>query len=484
MYVFPKPLKLEIYNHKFLFSKKVYLHISKKFAGEAFKKLYGELWNNFTAGFSNLEFVIDEKYARTAILSLSVYPEAENTNIGEYEYEICCNTHSVNLHFHDEVGLAHAMATILQMISINDISKEEFFIPCCDISDKPEIKFRGIHICVFPESSLEFIKKTVRLCGLMKYSHIVLEFWGTLKYDCLDSLGWKELAYDKKQIAPLIDEGKAMGMEFIPMFNHLGHAAQCRSCSGKHTILDQNPKLEPLFEPDGWTWCLSNPDTLKLLKNIRGELMDLFGEGSYFHLGCDEAYTFATCGLCSKKDKGRLIADYINELAAELLAEGRKPIIWADMTLGYQRFPLPYITTPDAGFDPQKFLKSLNDNIILDDWQYDVEKGEYLTGKYLMENHSAQNIIVSPWRTKEPIEYLCRKVKEMHLGGVLETTWNTLAKDYVSVMMTAIHCWQNTFADYDKWEFYSCHLAKLLRKLNPSNGIYEDSGFLPGQLDI
>ena len=69
----------------------------------------------------------------------------------------------------------------------------------------------------------------------------------------------------KKQIAPLIDEGKAMGMEFIPMFNHLGHASQSRSISGKHTVLDQNPKLETLFEPDGWTWCLSNPDTLKLL---------------------------------------------------------------------------------------------------------------------------------------------------------------------------------------------------------------------------
>ena len=135
------------------------MHISKKFAGEAFKKLYGELWNNFTAGLSILEFVIDETCPQTAVLSPNAHCSAENVDIGEYEYKICCNPCSVCLHFKDKTGLAHAMATLLQMISINDISKEEFFIPCCDISDKPEINFRGIHICVFRKALWSLLKK-------------------------------------------------------------------------------------------------------------------------------------------------------------------------------------------------------------------------------------------------------------------------------------------------------------------------------------
>ena len=77
------------------------------------------------------------------------------------------------------------------------------------------------------------------------------------------------------------------------MFNHLGHASASRSSYGRHVVLDQNPRLATLFEPDGWTWCLSNPETLELLRAIRSELIELFGEGGFFHIGCDEAYSLS-----------------------------------------------------------------------------------------------------------------------------------------------------------------------------------------------
>ena len=87
-------------------------------------------------------------------------------------------------------------------------------------------------------------------------------------------------------------------MEPVPMINHFGHAPQSRSCMGRHTILNAEPRLSLLFEPDGWTWCLSNPDTYRLLADMRAELCGLFGDGKYFHLGFDEAYSFATCPKC------------------------------------------------------------------------------------------------------------------------------------------------------------------------------------------
>ena len=67
-----------------------------------------------------------------------------------------------------------------------------------------------------------------------------------LKMDCLAELAWP-FAHTKEEIRPLIEEARALGMEVIPMFNHLGHASANREMYGKHVVLDQNPKLEYLF---------------------------------------------------------------------------------------------------------------------------------------------------------------------------------------------------------------------------------------------
>ena len=109
------------------------------------------------------------------------------------------------------------------------------------------------------------------------------------QYDALPEMAWRGRSYSKQQIRPLIELANSFGVEVIPMTNHLGHASQSRGWAGKHTVLDQNPRLSTLFEPDGWTWCLSNPDTYGLLGDMRAELIEFCGPGKYFHLGFDEA---------------------------------------------------------------------------------------------------------------------------------------------------------------------------------------------------
>ena len=107
-----------------------------------------------------------------------------------------------------------------------------------------------------------------------------------------------------------------------------GPATQSWACYGRHVVLNQNPRLACLFEPDGWTWCISNPDTLSLLRALRKELMELCGPGSYLPSGLRRGLPYATCDCCSQKDGPKLLADYLNGLTEELAAEGRRPIIW------------------------------------------------------------------------------------------------------------------------------------------------------------
>jgi hypothetical protein len=132
-----------------------------------------------------------------------------------------------------------------------------------------------------------------------------MEFWGCLKMDSLKELSWPE-GYTKDEIRPLVEEANALGMEIIPFFQHLGHAALSRmGYSGKHVVLDQNLELDYLYYPKsrGWVGIFMSDAVRKLLRSIRRELIDLCGDGEYFHLGCDESgLDFNTDDLCAWND--------------------------------------------------------------------------------------------------------------------------------------------------------------------------------------
>ena len=181
----------------------------------------------------------------------------------------------------------HGLITFLDKLVCD--GEDSFYIDACCVRQKPLLAFRAVHLCIFPETKLDFFRKCVRSCAISKYTHIVFEFWGMLKYDCMQELAWP-FAFSKAQIKEIVAEANALGVEIIPMFNHLGHASACREIHGKHVVLDQNPTLSYMFNSYGWIWNFKREDVYALLKKIREELIDVCGDGKWFHLGCDEAY--------------------------------------------------------------------------------------------------------------------------------------------------------------------------------------------------
>jgi hypothetical protein len=169
----------------------------------------------------------------------------------------------------------HGFMAMLMKIEYTDGA---LYIAYAEEESRYIIKNRMIHICVFPENDLYFIKKLIRLSALCQYTHIVIEFWGMLKYDCLDELSWSH-AFTKDEARELITECRDLGIEPVPMFNQLGHATASRLCYGKHVVLDRNPSLQHLFTPDGWAWDIESEEVWLLLKKVRAELYEVFGEG-------------------------------------------------------------------------------------------------------------------------------------------------------------------------------------------------------------
>ena len=216
------------------------------------------LWNRFSLGEAALELTpCDQFVFRTGQIQLPTLEDGK-------EYALAVSPTGFAVVGKDYGGLMRGFFSLIMKIQQKG---DAFVIDCVEEQSNYRLQNRMIHICVFPENDLYFLKKLIRLSALCQYTHVVIEFWGMLRYDCLKELSWP-CAFSKEQMRELIQECRQLGMEPIPMSNQLGHATASRVCYGKHVVLDQNPKLQPLFTPDGWAWNIESDEAKKLLKNM------------------------------------------------------------------------------------------------------------------------------------------------------------------------------------------------------------------------
>lgn len=470
--IFPKPKNVQWNRGIYEFGTDVTMYCNMD--DERKLQMMQELWSRFTMGKSTLHVQSSDALPEyCAIISDTGFKTNPKLTAG-FEYTINVTNDGFELAASDAVGLMHAFFTALQLFNPNclDDGNESFTVPCVNINDHPELPFRGIHLCVFPETSLLLLEKAMKLAAFMKFTHIVLEFWGTLRFDVLDELAWKNRSFTKGEISPLIKAVQDMGVQVIPMFNHLGHASASRERGGRHVVLNQNPKHAMLFEPDGWAWCLSNPRTVDLLKSIRGEMIDLCGPGDYFFIGCDEAYSYPTCDRCRQKDGPTMLGDYINSISNEMKKEGRRVIMWGDALLHKDEWEAPYKATGEM--IPQ-ILPLLSRDIIIADWQYNVDDSAVSTSKYFIDQ--GFDTLLCPWNKLGNIEALTRGAKELNTFGVLATTWHLLPQFIPTITTSAMMMWSLEFN-----RVRSTQTAGLMRKLILTD-TYGDSGWISQEVD-
>ncbi len=477
MYIFPKPKKVQEENREFFFGTKLVLSIDRSSITKPQQRLYKELFRNFTCGTGRLSYHFTEGTGQ-AVLSAQPQMLTGNT-LQDWEYGLNIDEEKAVLAFCDSAALAHSFFTLLSLIEARTVDGRLMFtLPVCTVEDKPSIAFRGIHICVFPETGYFMLKKFIRMAGMAKYSHIVLEFWGMFRYKCCPDMSRKQ-AFSHKQVKALVREANAMGMQVIPMLNCLGHAAQNRAIFCKHAALDQTPRLAPYFEPDGWTWNLQNPDTRKLLKAMRRELMEVCGRGDYFHIGCDEAFPYGTSRLFNGKDKLQILIDYLNDLSAELKAFGRKALMWGDQLLYMQPdwAPVPAnIAYAESQESADRLLASLSRDIIITDWQYYAHEDPMPTSKLLAEN--GFTVILAPFNHEVGTKTCVNNTVKYGYMGLLQTTWHVMHGEDTRIVLRGGDIAWNGSADYTKMdtEIMIFQVAAFQRKLLPSRGRFDRSG--------
>jgi len=264
--------------------------------------------------------------------------------------------------------------------------------------------------------------------------------------------------------------GKDLGVTLVPQLNAFGHASSSRACTLKHATLDLKPEYEPLFEPGGWNWCLTNPAAQAKLREIIDELHEAFGRPPFFHLGCDEAQP-PSCPECRKVPYGDLVCRHIVGLAEFVASCGARAMIWHDMLLK-EGDPRWKGFTACGTDETVKLADLLPKDVVVCDWEYgnrDKDLDNWPTAEYLLGK--GLTVATSPfvnWKTfSKQAEYIAK-----HGGfGYVQTTWNNLRGNSWVAMFRCGACAAWGTPDVGCPPQYDSYFAVALRLVGQDMGV-------------
>ena len=344
-------------------------------------------------------------------------------------------------------GLLYGGMTLLQLVAK---AQTGWTLAGAKLVDYPQLGFRSLHICIFPNTELEGVRQAILLAARFKYNAIVIESWASLKSAKHPETAY-ENSYSPEQIKPLIQLGKALHMEMIPMLNAWGHASGMRGGSSQHVVLDRFPRFKPLYEEDGWSFCLTNPDIYGHLFDRFGELLDLFENPRYFHLGLDEAWGhrgLMASDRCRGANPRETLASHLKKLVGYFNDRKVRVFMWHDMFIQRDHPQLGRLSPANSvpPFDSHLVLDQLPKDVIIAAWNYSATR-EWPVTQYFHDRGFP--VVASPWKVRKNAVAMVNTAKRLGIMGLMQTTWDSLDVTLPTVGEAGALAWTPTGFDID-----------------------------------
>jgi len=288
-------------------------------------------------------------------------------------------------------------------------------------NDKGDFKVIAYHVDlrvqVMPMPALKAMAKEVASLG---FNTLIMEWEGTYPFE-KHSIISNRYAYTRSEVEDFINHSEGLGLDVIPLQQNLGHAEYILM-HPRYAYLRADKKDFSQFDPTRLN------EARELFTELYSDMLSSH-KSQYVHIGGDET-RILDCNRCKKawgKDgeelgKSKLYVNYMKMIAEIVTAQGKTPLIWADMVLHH----------PEAIADMPK-------NVIYIDWNYGWDNDKFgatpveIINKYDLTFWGASSIRSGPddyhitsWdyhmnNQKDYVSY----AREAGFKGMVLTSWST-----------------------------------------------------------
>ncbi|MFG0264175.1 MAG: family 20 glycosylhydrolase, partial [Rhodopirellula sp. JB055] len=229
---------------------------------------------------------------------------SQSADLSPETYSIAVTSDQIQVKASTVKGLAHATATLLQLIGTSD-SKT---IPPMQIEDAPKLSYRNFMIDMGRNPhSVELLKETIDLLWFYKVDSVQLHLTDDQR------IAFPSTAYPKlwdglislSEFQELERYAVERGVTIIPELEVPGHSELLR-------------RVYPEEFGKTGTELTKSETALRAIKTLLDEMMAVFSSSPYIHIGGDEAFGVP-------EDLQR---ELINKLHAYLKSKGKETLVW------------------------------------------------------------------------------------------------------------------------------------------------------------
>ena len=248
-----------------------------------------------------------------------------DSTLSQEAYCITVSSDGILLRAADFQGMSFAVTSILQMMEANgSLNKVE-------INDSPVREYRGLMLDVARQRiEFETLKQCVDLARWYKIKAIQLHLSDdqsfTFESKTFPNLATPGRYYTQKQLKELAEYARVRGVTIFPELDLPGHSAEMR-----------NRMPEIFGDPCLGIIDIVNEKTVNAVMTIAKEMMDVFQNAPFFHIGADECwfgdYEKQEYVQSAIKDRGfdnvrDLYLEFIVKMYDFVKANGLKPLAW------------------------------------------------------------------------------------------------------------------------------------------------------------
>ena len=274
-----------------------------------------------------------------------------------------------------------------------------------------------LRVQIMPMPTLKALAKEISALG---FNTLIMEWEATYPYK-QHSIISNRYAYSREEVTEFINYSEGLGLDVIPLQQSLGHA--------EYILMHERYAY---LRADKRNLSQIDPTRLDVARDFFTELYsDMLSthQSQYVHIGGDET-RILDCKRCQEAwgddgeelGKSKLYVEYMTMIAEIVIAQGKTPLLWADMILAH----------PDA-------IAGMPKNVIYIDWNYGWkfdrfgENPRTLIKEYGLKFWGASSIRSSPddyhvtsWskHMKNQAVYVSY-ARESGFEGMVLTSWST-----------------------------------------------------------